>query len=167
MSEPMQKPKQHSRKRLYPPKRRSHTSTAPFKPASRNNGQTNGRCIPSEGRYAISDALQPSVKGSHAFHTLERRLLGLVSQKHTGPGHGGRYYHDFHYQSHMHVPMLNQSRPPRTFSLRAEALPNCHMGDILDTKKGIEALAVFLRRSSAFRKPAATQQALLEHSPVS
>ncbi|CAG8780845.1 11997_t:CDS:1, partial [Acaulospora colombiana] len=50
---------------------------------------------PKRGRYAIADALQPSMKGSHAFRTLDRKLFGLVTQARTGHGHYGAYYRDF------------------------------------------------------------------------
>ncbi|PVF96260.1 hypothetical protein CPB86DRAFT_685274, partial [Serendipita vermifera] len=90
-------------------------------------------------------------------------LLGLVTQTRTGHGHYGRYYQDFNIpepyacpcgepiQTRSHIlldcPIHDQHR-----HILTEALPNCHMGEILGTKKGIEAVAIFLRRSSAFRK---------------
>jgi hypothetical protein len=36
---------------------------------------------PMTGRYAISDRLPPSLAGSHAFHTLDRHTLGIVTQE--------------------------------------------------------------------------------------
>ena len=47
---------------------------------------------PIAGRYAISDRTPPSLAGSHAFRTLDRRILGIVTQARTGHGHFGEYY---------------------------------------------------------------------------
>ena len=44
------------------------------------------------GRYAISDRIPPSLAGSHAFRTLDRRILGIVTQARTGYGYFGEYY---------------------------------------------------------------------------
>jgi hypothetical protein len=46
---------------------------------------------PMTGRYAISDRIPPSLNGSHAFRTLDRRTLGIVTQARTGHGHFGEY----------------------------------------------------------------------------
>ena len=47
---------------------------------------------PIAGRYAISDRIPPSLAGSHAFRTLVRRILGIVTQARTGHGYFGEYY---------------------------------------------------------------------------
>ena len=44
------------------------------------------------GRYAIADPIPPSLAGSHAFRTLDRRILGIVTQGRTGHGYFGEYY---------------------------------------------------------------------------
>jgi len=41
-------------------------------------------------RYAIADRIPPSSTGSHAFRTLNRHILGVITQARTG--HGGEYY---------------------------------------------------------------------------
>jgi hypothetical protein len=41
---------------------------------------------------AISNRLPPSLAGSHAFRTLDRHTLGIVTQARTGHGHFGEYY---------------------------------------------------------------------------
>ena len=47
---------------------------------------------PIAGRYAISDRIPPSLARSHAFCTLDRRILGIVTQTRTGHGYFGEYY---------------------------------------------------------------------------
>ena len=47
---------------------------------------------PMAGRYAIADRIPPSLSGSHAFRTLYRLTLGIVTQARTGHGHFGEYY---------------------------------------------------------------------------
>ena len=39
-----------------------------------------------------SRCIPPSLAGSHAFHTLDRRTLGIITQARTGYGHFGEYY---------------------------------------------------------------------------
>jgi len=39
---------------------------------------------PMTGRYAIADRISPSLAGSHAFRTLNRHTLGMVTQARTG-----------------------------------------------------------------------------------
>ena len=41
---------------------------------------------PMTGRYAIADRMPPSLAGSHAFRTLNRHTLGVVTQARTGHG---------------------------------------------------------------------------------
>jgi hypothetical protein len=119
---------------------------------------------PRRGRYAIADTIEPSTKGSHAFRALDRKTLGLVTQARTGHGFYGAYYEDFNIPEPHECPCGAQ-RQTRTHILLdcpihdqyryilAEAAPNWSLGTILGTKGGIFALALFLRRSSAFRKP--------------
>ena len=47
---------------------------------------------PIAGRYAIADRIPPSLAGSHAFRTLDRRILWIVTQARTGHGYFGEYY---------------------------------------------------------------------------
>ena len=47
---------------------------------------------PPTGRYAIADRTPPSLAGSYAFRTLDRRTLGVVTQARTGHGYFGEYY---------------------------------------------------------------------------
>jgi len=47
---------------------------------------------PMTGRYAIADRIPPSVAGSHAFRTLNRHMVGIITQTRTGQGHVGEYY---------------------------------------------------------------------------
>ena len=47
---------------------------------------------PMTGCYAIADRIPPSLAGSHAFHMLDRNILGLVTQARTGHRHFGEYY---------------------------------------------------------------------------
>ena len=44
------------------------------------------------GRYAIVDRIPPSLAGSHAFRTLNRHTLGVVTQDRIGHGYFGEYY---------------------------------------------------------------------------
>jgi ribonuclease HI len=47
---------------------------------------------PATGRYAISDRIPPSPAGPHAFRTLDRSTLVIVTQTRIGHGHFGEYY---------------------------------------------------------------------------
>ena len=47
---------------------------------------------PLTGRYAIADHMPPSLAGSHAFRTLDRHILGVMTQARTGHGYFGEYY---------------------------------------------------------------------------
>ena len=59
---------------------------------------------PIAGRYAISDRTPPSLAGSHAFRTLDRRILGIVTQARTGHGHFGEYYQTYNIQGPTNCP---------------------------------------------------------------
>ena len=47
---------------------------------------------PPTGRHAIAGRIPPSLAGSYAFRTLDRRTLGVVTQARTGHGYFGEYY---------------------------------------------------------------------------
>ena len=51
------------------------------------------------GRYAIADRIPPSLAASHAFRTLDRRTLGIVTQTRTGHGYFGEYYQPTTYEN--------------------------------------------------------------------
>ena len=118
---------------------------------------------PMTGRYAIADHIPPSLAGSHAFRTLNRHTLGVVTQTRTGHGYSGEYNlthntqepSDCSYgaelQTRDHVLFECETHEERGHSID-EGAPGHKLATILRTKKGIDALAKFVRESKAFQK---------------
>ena len=115
------------------------------------------------GRYAIADRIPPSLAGSHAFRTLDRHTLGIVTKARTGHGYFGEYYltHNIHEPSDCPCGAELQTRDHILFDclihekhehLINEGAPDHKLTTILGTKKGIDALAKFVRESKAFQK---------------
>ena len=118
---------------------------------------------PMTGRYAIADRIPPSLAGSHAFRTLNRHLLGVVTQARTGHGYFGEYYLAHNIQEPSNCPCGTdlQTRDHILFKceiheehghLINKVTPDHKLTTILGTKKGIDALAEFVRESRAFQK---------------
>ena len=118
---------------------------------------------PMTGRYAIADRMPPSLAGSHAFRTLDRQLLGTVTQARTGHGYFGEYYltHNIWEPSDCPCGAAIQTRNHIIFEcdmyeehghLIDEGAPDHELTTILGTAKGIDALAKFVRASRAFQK---------------
>ena len=114
------------------------------------------------GRYAIAERIPPSLAGSHAFRTLDRNTLGLVTQARTGHGHFGEYYitHSIQEPSECPCGAETQTRDHILFEceihehgyLIDEGAPDHKLTTILGTKKGIDALAKFVGGSKTFQK---------------
>ena len=118
---------------------------------------------PMTGRYAIADRIPPSTAGSHAFRTLDRHTLGTVTQTRTGHGYFGEYYltHNIQEVSECPCGAELQTRDHILFECEIheehrhiidEGAPDHRLATILGTKKGIEALAKFVRICKAFQK---------------
>jgi ribonuclease HI len=118
---------------------------------------------PMTGRYAISDRIPPSLSGSHAFRTLDRKTLGIVTQARTGHGHFGEYYQIHNIQEPTNCPCgaALQTREHIVFECQEheehshiiyKGAPDHQLTTLFGTKTGINALANFIRRSKAFQK---------------
>ena len=123
---------------------------------------------PIAGRYAISDRIPPSLAGSHAFRTLDRRILGIVTQARTGHGYFGEYYQTQNIQEPADCPCGAglQTREHIAFECRTheeygdiidEGAPDHQLATLFGTKKGIDALAEFVRKTKAFQKTRAVE----------
>ena len=115
------------------------------------------------GCYAIADCIPPSLAGSHTFCTLDQNILGLVTQARMGHGHFGEYYTTHNIQepsgcpcraeTQMHDHILFECEIHEEHGyLIDEGAPDHKLTTILRTKKGINALAKFVRASKAFQK---------------
>ena len=113
--------------------------------------------------YAVADRILPSVAGLHAFITLDRHTLGVVTQARTGHGHLGEYYltHNIQESSECSCGAELQTRDHIVFEceiheehghLIDEGAPDHKLATILGTKKGIHALAKSARGCKAFQK---------------
>ena len=110
--------------------------------------------------------MPPSLTGSHAFRTLNRHTLGIVTQARTGHGHFGEYYliHNIQeptdclcgadLQTREHI-ILECETHDEHRHLIEEGAPDLRLATILGTRSGIDALAKFVRGSKAFRKQGA------------
>ena len=118
---------------------------------------------PMMGRYAVADRIPPSMAGSHAFRTLNRHTLGVATQVRTGHGHFGEYYLTHNIQEPPKCPCSAelQMRDHILFEceiheehrhLIDKGAPDHRLATILGTKKGIDALAKFIRGCKAFQK---------------
>jgi ribonuclease HI len=123
---------------------------------------------PMTGRYAISDRLPPSLAGSHAFRTLDRHTLGIVTQARTGHGHFGEYYQTHNIQEPTSCPCGAelQTREHIVFECQThreydniinEGAPDHQLATLFGTKRGIDALAEFVKKSKAFQKTRPTE----------
>ena len=110
----------------------------------------------------------PRLAGSHAFRTLDRRILGIVTQARTGHGYFGEYYQTQNIQEPADCPCGAglQTCEHIVFECRTHE----EYGDIIDkgapdhqlamhfgTKKGINTLAEFIRKTKAFQKTQAVE----------
>ena len=117
---------------------------------------------PIAGRYAIADRISSSQ--AHTFRTLDRRILGIVTQARTGHGYFGEYYQTHNIQEPANCPCGAgiQTREHRVFESRTheeygdiidEGAPDHQLATLFGTKTGIDALAAeFVRKSKAFQK---------------
>ena len=106
--------------------------------------------------------------GSHTFCTLDRHILGIVTQARTGHGHFGEYYQTHNIQEPTDCPCRAglQTREHIVFECRMhkeygdiinEGAPDYQLTTLFGTKTGIDALAEFIRKSKAFQKTRATE----------
>jgi ribonuclease HI len=123
---------------------------------------------PKVGRFAIANRLSPSLNQNHHFTNLQnnREVFGRVIQCRTGHAFTGEFRRDFlplspdptscpcdneTLESRNHIlrecPRYAQHRNILSKASRSLALPV-----ILGSKKGIEALALFIRESGAFTR---------------
>ena len=118
---------------------------------------------PIAGRYAISDRIPPSLAGSHAFRTLDRHILGIVTQARTGHGYFGEYYQTLNIQGPINCPSGAglQTREHIVFECRSheeygdiidEGAPDHQLSTLFGTKTGIDALAEFVKKSKRSKK---------------
>ena len=113
------------------------------------------------GRYAIAARIRLSLAGSQAFHTLDERTLGVVTQARTGHGHFGEYYqtHNIREPAKCRCGAELQTREHIVFECQTHE----EYGNIIDegalfgTKTGIDALAEFVRKSKAFQTTRTTE----------
>ena len=107
-----------------------------------------------------------SLAGSHAFRTLDRCVLGIVTQARTGHGYFGGYYQTHNIQEPANCPCGAglQTRKHIVFKCQTHK----EYGDIIDEgapdhqlstlfKIGIDALVEFIKKSKAFQKTQATE----------
>ena len=120
------------------------------------------------GRWAISDRIPPSLAGSRAFRTLDRRILGIVTQARTGHGYFGEYYQTHNIREPANCPCGAglQTREHIVFEcwtheeygdIIDEGVPDHQLATLFGTKTGIDALAEFVKKSMAFQKTRATE----------
>jgi len=118
---------------------------------------------PRTGRYAIADRIPPSLAGSHAFRTLNRHTLGVVTQAQTGHGYFREYYQTHNIQEPVSCPRDEelQTREHIVFecqtyeehqSIIHEGAPDHQLATLFGIKAGIDALAEFVKKSKAFQK---------------
>ena len=107
--------------------------------------------------------MPPSLAGSHAFRTLNRHTLGVVTQAQTGHGYFGKYYQIHNIREPIDCPCGAelQTREHILFEcdiheeywhIIDEGTSDHKLATILGTKTGIDALAKFVRGSRAFQK---------------
>ena len=123
---------------------------------------------PIAGRYAISDHIPPSLAGSHAFRTLDRHILGIVTQARTGHGYFSEYYQAHNIQEPTNCPCGAglQTREHIVFECRSheeygniidKGAPDHQLATLFGTKTGIDALAEFVKKSKVFQKTRAAE----------
>jgi hypothetical protein len=106
--------------------------------------------------------------GSHAFRTLDRHTLGTVTQARTGHGHFGEYYQTHNIQEPTSCPCGAelQTREHIVFECQThreydniinEGAPDHQLATLFGTKRGIDALAEFVKKSKAFQKTRPTE----------
>ena len=85
---------------------------------------------PIAGRYTILDHIPPSLAGSHAFRTLDRHILGIVTQARTEHRYFGEYYQTHNIQEPTNCPCGAglQTREHIVFECRSHE----EYGDIID-----------------------------------
>jgi hypothetical protein len=105
---------------------------------------------------------------SHAFRTLDRRTLGIVTQTRTGHGHFGEHYQTRNIQEPTNCPCGAelQTREHIVFECQVheeygytidEGAPDHQLASLFGTKTGIDALAEFVRKSKALQKTRTTE----------
>ena len=113
---------------------------------------------PIAGRYAISDRIPPSLAGSHAFRTFDRRIPGIVTQARTGHGYFGKYYQTHIIQEpadcpcgaglQAHEHRVSECRMHEEYAdIIDEGAPDHQLASLFGTKTGIDALAEFVKKS--------------------
>jgi len=118
---------------------------------------------PLTGRYAIADRTPPTLAGSHAFRTLERHTLAVVTQARAGHGYFGEYYQTHNIQESTACPCGEelQTREHIVFECQihddhryiiTKGAPDHQLATLFGTKAGVEALAEFVKKSKAFQK---------------
>ena len=123
---------------------------------------------PIAGRYAISDHIPPSLAGSHAFRTLDRRTLGIVTQARTGHRYFTEYYQTHNIQEPADCPcgaglqtckhiVFECWTHEKYRDIIDKGAPDHQLATLFGTKKGINALAEFVRKSKAFQKTRVTE----------
>ena len=121
---------------------------------------------PVAGQYAIADCTPPSLAGSHTFQTLNRHMLGVVTQARTGHGYFREYYLIHNIQEPTDCPCGADLQTCEHIILKCEihkehrhlieeGAPDYRLTMILGTRSGIDALAKFIRGSKAFQKQGA------------
>ncbi|EIW74102.1 hypothetical protein CONPUDRAFT_160359, partial [Coniophora puteana RWD-64-598 SS2] len=120
-----------------------------------------------EGRFKIAKRFPPSFRAREHFTDTERSIYGRMLQCRTGHCFAGEYYADFVPSERMACPCgaRRQSRqhiicecPQYENARRHLQKPNVELSltDVLGTKKGLQALALFLRDTDAFKKATAS-----------
>lgn len=117
----------------------------------------------SGGSFAWADRFEPAFKPRAHFDNLPREIYSRVTQARTGHAFIGEYYKRFvpsedtacgcgtDPQTRTHIIQECELYEGHRGVLR-DAYPDLKMADILGTRQGIEALALFIKRSGAFRK---------------
>ena len=118
---------------------------------------------PIAGRYAISDCIPPLLAGSHTFRTLDQHILGIVTQARTRHGYFGKYYQTQNIQEPNDCPcgaglqmcehIVFECWMHKEYGdIIDEGAPDHQLATLFGTKKGIDALAEFIRKTKAFQK---------------
>ena len=102
---------------------------------------------PTAGRYTISDCTPPSLTGSHAFRTLDRRILGIVTQARTGYGHFGEYYQTHNIQEPVNCPCGAGLQTHEHIAFECQT--HEEYGDIIDEGAPDHQLAMLLAQRQA------------------
>ena len=106
--------------------------------------------------------------GSHAFRTLDQRILGIVTQARTGHGYFGEYYQTHNIQepadcpcgaglqTHEHI-VFKCRMHKKHADIIDKGAPDHQLATPFGTKTGIEALPNSSDKSKAFQKTRAKE----------